>query len=62
MEYDGMGWNGAEWNKCFVPLFGYFTTEWNEIFIPSFGKWTEWYVLHFFIPFLPSLNNIAMYN
>ncbi|PNX99371.1 hypothetical protein L195_g022636, partial [Trifolium pratense] len=27
----GMEWNGAEWNKSFIPSFGYFRKERNKI-------------------------------
>jgi len=42
MERSGMEWSRAEWERDFIPLFGYFMTERNKIVIPLFGKRTEW--------------------
>lgn len=37
--------DGTEWDRYFIPLFGYFTIEWNKLSILLFGKWMEWKAL-----------------
>jgi hypothetical protein len=38
MKHNGMEWNGTEWNRYSVMMFGYFIMELNNVFIPLFGK------------------------
>ena len=42
MEHGGMEWNGMEWYKFALPLFGYFRMEQSKATTPLFGKSTEW--------------------
>jgi hypothetical protein len=55
-------WDGAEWNKYSIPLFGYFKKESNKID----GKW--WYEMKFipyysisFHYYLSNLNNETLF-
>jgi len=40
-EWSGVEWRGMNWNRYFIPLFGYFMMERNKLLISLFGKWME---------------------
>jgi len=48
IEHNETKRNKAEWNKNYIPPFGYFMTERNKLCIPLFGKWIEWNKLYHF--------------
>ena len=37
-----MEWNGMEWSREPIPLFGYYVMERNKFTFPLFGKLMEW--------------------
>jgi len=41
MEHNGMERSGMEWNREFIPLFGYSMMEWNKFTFLLFEKLTE---------------------